>query len=327
MNNKSYSVLAINDLGMHCGDLDTRIASILPPFQVLLAQVVQRAAPAPRGRWNPAGVSVFYSAAANPNDPILVSTVFDGVMANGDTYKTNFWEFPVPAGTYDAFYPAYNPLDPTQTLTPLAGPPFNVSADIGPAGAECGGVLHRPDGLVDSCKVQCACESCDGKLTAVLHAMPGIAGPYTANDPKPAQEHYLDKPFFLNFPFGYVAADVNWYEGAGVPFAAFDDNGRETPTRWCGCRPGNAAATKLCHRGHGTADLRRGALHHCHADPGGRAEQPDQCADPGAVGCRSAGGHQPGRPGTRICPTGSAWSMRPISTCCGCTTSSTASAM
>ncbi len=28
--------VAINDLGMHCGDLDTRIASILPPFQVLL---------------------------------------------------------------------------------------------------------------------------------------------------------------------------------------------------------------------------------------------------------------------------------------------------
>ncbi len=34
--NTSYSVVAINDLGMHCGDLDTRISSILPPFQVLL---------------------------------------------------------------------------------------------------------------------------------------------------------------------------------------------------------------------------------------------------------------------------------------------------
>jgi len=42
--NTSYSVLAINDLGMHCGDLDTRIASILPPFQVLLAQVIQKGA-------------------------------------------------------------------------------------------------------------------------------------------------------------------------------------------------------------------------------------------------------------------------------------------
>ena len=66
--NTNYSVLAINDLGMHCGDLDTRIASILPPFQVLLAQVVQKGA---TPTLNPAGVSLYYSAAANPNDPIL----------------------------------------------------------------------------------------------------------------------------------------------------------------------------------------------------------------------------------------------------------------
>jgi hypothetical protein len=57
--------------------------------------------------------------------------------------------------------------------------------------------------------------------------MPGIAGPYTVNQPKLAKEHYLDKPFFLKFPFGYVADDVDWYEGAGIPFAAFDDFGRE----------------------------------------------------------------------------------------------------
>ena len=39
-----YQVVAINDLGMHCGDLDTRVSSILPPFQVLLAQVIQKGA-------------------------------------------------------------------------------------------------------------------------------------------------------------------------------------------------------------------------------------------------------------------------------------------
>ena len=93
--NNNYSVLAINDLGMHCGDLDTRISSILPPFQVLLAQVVQKGG---TPTLNPAGVDVFYSAASNPNDPILGSNVFDGVMANGDTYKTNFWDFPVAGG-------------------------------------------------------------------------------------------------------------------------------------------------------------------------------------------------------------------------------------
>ena len=37
----NHSVFAVNDLGMHCVDLDGRIANILPPFQVMLAQVVK----------------------------------------------------------------------------------------------------------------------------------------------------------------------------------------------------------------------------------------------------------------------------------------------
>ncbi len=257
--NTSYSVLAINDLGMHCGDLDTRVSSILPPFQVLLAQVVQKqTATNTRPTLNPAGVSVFYSAAANPNDPILLSNVFDGEMANGDTYKTNFWDFPIPAGTYDAFYPAFNPFNPAQTLTPLAGPPFNVSADTGLPVPNVEDLYIGADGTVNSG---------DESLTAVLHAMPGIAGPYTVNDPKLAQEHYLDKPFFINFPFGYVAADVNWYEGAGVPFAAFDDNGRENAYPLVRVQAKNAAGTTLA-----TVDTvlpisGEASCANCHADP------------------------------------------------------------
>ena len=94
--NSGYSVLAISDLGMHCGDLDTRIASILPPFQVMLAQVIEKGS---TPTLNPDGIDVYYSAASNPNDP--VAEVFDGLLGNGDTYKTKFWDFPVPAGTYD----------------------------------------------------------------------------------------------------------------------------------------------------------------------------------------------------------------------------------
>ena len=69
--NSGYSVLAVNDLGMHCGDLDTRVASILPPFQVLLAQVIQKGA---SPTLNPSNVSLFYSSTYNPNDPILDQT-------------------------------------------------------------------------------------------------------------------------------------------------------------------------------------------------------------------------------------------------------------
>jgi hypothetical protein len=213
--NTNYSVLAINDLGMHCGDLDTRIASILPPFQAMLGQVIRKGA---HPTLNPEGVSLWYSAASNPADPVLDGTVFDGLMLDGSTYKTNFWDYPIPAGTYDAFYPAYNPFIPAQTLTPLAGPPFNVGPDVGLPVPNVEELYIGHDGVVDSG---------DESLTAVQHAMPGLSIPYIANAPRQVLEHYIDKPFFINFPFGYVAEDVNWLEGAGIPFAAFDDFGRE----------------------------------------------------------------------------------------------------
>jgi hypothetical protein len=252
--NSPTKVLAINDLGMHCGDLDTRIASILPPFQVMLAQVIQQGA---SPVLNPAGVNVFYSAASNPNDPGL-SLAQDGLNDDGTTFKTNFWDFPVVAGTYDAFYPAFDPFNPAQNITPLAGPPFNIGADTGLPVPNVEDFFIGPDGQVNSG---------DEFLSAVTHAMPGIAAPYSANDPQRAEEHYADKPFFVNFPFGYVAADVNWYEGAGIPFAAFDDNGRENAYPLVRVEAKNAAGQTLS-----TVDTvlpisGEASCVNCHADP------------------------------------------------------------
>jgi len=205
--NNSFSVLAINDLGMHCGDLDTRISSILPPFQVLLGQVIQRGA---TPTLNPAGVSLEYSAASNPNDPAVgPAQTFAGLMSNGSTYKTNFWSAAVANGVYNAFYP----FDIDALMTDDLGLPvpnletlyINGNGNVVPGGT--------------------------GIIEAVQHAMPGIDNPYgpgnLGNAPQLVEEHYIDKPFFVGFPFGYVAADVNWYEGAGIPFAAYDDFGRE----------------------------------------------------------------------------------------------------
>jgi hypothetical protein len=212
--NGGYSILAINDLGMHCGDLDTRVASILPPFQVLLAQVIRKGR---EPELNPVGVDLYYSAASNPADPILEQGQRDGLRSDGSSYKTNFWKT-VGKGTYDPFYPAFNPFDPTFTLTPLAADPFNVGPDVGLPVPNVEELYIGHDGEV---------RSGDERLTAVLHAMRGISDPYVANTPQQVQEYYGDKPFFVNFPFGYVAEEVNWYEGAGVPYASFDDFGRE----------------------------------------------------------------------------------------------------
>ena len=38
----NYTILAANDLGMHCADQDFRIFSILPPYNVLNAQVLMK---------------------------------------------------------------------------------------------------------------------------------------------------------------------------------------------------------------------------------------------------------------------------------------------
>jgi hypothetical protein len=207
----SYGVLAINDLGMHCGDLDTRVASILPPFQVLLAQVIRKGGVPDL---NPSGIDLYYSAASNPSDPVLSRDLWEGLKGDGSTYKTNFWLEAVEKGAYDPFYPGGS------GITPLSTGLFPTDPDVGLPVPNVEDLYIGPDGRV---------KSGDERLSAVQNAMPGIAYPYAVNSPQPVMDSYGDKPFFVDFPFGYVANDVDWYEGAGIPFAAFDDFGRENP--------------------------------------------------------------------------------------------------
>ena len=44
--------------------------------------------------------------------------------------------------------------------------------------------------------------SSDGFLSAVQHAMPGIANPYRVNTAQPAEEYYGNKPFFVEWTQG-----------------------------------------------------------------------------------------------------------------------------
>jgi hypothetical protein len=59
----------------------------------------------------------------------------------------------------------------------------------------------------------------DESLEVSQHSMPGIGSPYLTNSPQPVQERYFNKPVFLDFPFGYVASNLNLYEAAGKPVA------------------------------------------------------------------------------------------------------------
>ncbi|MDD2768439.1 MAG: PKD domain-containing protein, partial [Methylococcus sp.] len=211
----NYSLLAVNDLGMHCVDLDTRIVNILPPFQVMLGQVVQKGA---KPVINPQGVELYYSAVSNPKDPILGRTdIFNGIATDGTTFKTNFWSA-VNNEAYDLFYP---PLDQAPLNLP-AGTKLRdlVPADKGLPVPNAEKLYIGADGKVNSG---------DEQLAVAQHGMPGASSPYAANVPQRVEEHYTNKPMFVNFPFGYVADKVNWFEAAGIPMAPFDDVGRQNP--------------------------------------------------------------------------------------------------
>jgi PKD repeat protein len=216
-NQSGYRVFAVNDLGMHCGDFDTRISSVLPPFNVMHATVIQRGAEP--NIMSPAdGVEVYYSAASNPNDPILsgINSAGSGPvyssMVNGVVFKTNFWD--VARDAYNAFYPpgilpAFYPDGPVEGILDLGLPMPNVER------------LFLGDGV----------------LTADQQSMPGRNGPYIENATERFEAYVVDQPFFIdmlgsvnrNFQFGYVVEGVNWYEAPGLPATAFDDFGRENP--------------------------------------------------------------------------------------------------
>jgi hypothetical protein len=204
----NFNIFAANDLGMHCGDLDTRISSILPPFNVVHAQVIQRGS-TPSIMTPADGVEVIYSAASNPDDPILtgVNSAGDGpvassLLADGSVFKTNFWD--IARDAYNAFYPA--------GILPAFYPPNTNVLDLG---------LPMPNAE----RLYLG----DGNLSAEQQEMNGRFGPYSLNDPLVYKIFAIDQPFFINFPFGYISADVNWFEAAGIPLTAYDDYGRENP--------------------------------------------------------------------------------------------------
>ncbi len=77
--NGGYTLLAWNNLGMHCMDSDYSVFSILPPYNVINAQLIDA-----NGRLvRTAGITVTYEAIED----------LDGSINATSTDKTNFWQF------------------------------------------------------------------------------------------------------------------------------------------------------------------------------------------------------------------------------------------
>ncbi len=201
-NLKIFRILATNDLGMHCGDLDYRVAAILPPFNVVHSQVIIRN-PGPRILTG-VEADVYFSAASNPKDPALQKPMVAPI------YKTNFWDRNRRTGNTLAF-DAYDPFYPAGILLL-----FPLTFDLG---------LPVPD-------VEILYR--DNKLVAEQQAMPSVkqinppsSNPYVDNRLQKFQRFNTNYPFFISFPFGYELLDRNWFAAEGIPITPFDDFGRK----------------------------------------------------------------------------------------------------
>lgn len=234
----SFRVLAVNDLGMHCGDLDTRVASILPPFNVVNAQVLTiGATPTLQTPQNNTRLEVVYSATFSANDPAILDpslqpnppASFTGTKFKG-VFKTNFWD--VARKAYDPFYPAgvlplfYPALD-------VNNKPFNI-VDLGlpvpdnellyladKDGFKQGTTVLDQEGMPSVLLTTSTCTQTQVNQGAAGCNPPFqpktiVDSPYATssagNAPQAFKLFFKDMPFFsasFGSTFGYVANNVN----------------------------------------------------------------------------------------------------------------------
>jgi len=99
-----YTVIAWNDLGMHCIDHDYSVFAILPPFNNLHAQVIDRYT----GTLVSSGVILTYRAARDT----------DGSINTTSIGKINFWDFVLPLFGMQLLQDTGLTGNPVQSLTP-----------------------------------------------------------------------------------------------------------------------------------------------------------------------------------------------------------------
>ncbi|WP_345969977.1 hypothetical protein WCX72_12005 [Sulfurimonas sp. HSL1-6] len=84
----SYTLLAWNDLGMHCMDgKDFSVFSILPPYNTLNAQLIMKADGGEKHVTS--GVTITYASAPSLDGKYNTTSVYD----NRHNLKTNFWDY------------------------------------------------------------------------------------------------------------------------------------------------------------------------------------------------------------------------------------------
>ena len=214
VNSGGYALLAANDLGMHCADLDYRVFSILPPFNVLHAQVIKRGGDPQI--MDGTSIDVVYSAVSSANDPAAGNTT--AADRGEPIFKGNFWQT-LPGDTNPLWYEVYSPLyfgllQPTD-LVQDKGLPVPDSMKLAGNGVE-------PNclGTADP-RSECALAQA---------WMPGHLEPYFVNDTQHFDRFDTSFNFFNGLlgglGLGAVIPDTNWFSAEGVPIMPVDDAGR-----------------------------------------------------------------------------------------------------
>ncbi len=221
-----FTILAANDLGMHCADQDYRIFSILPPYNVLNAQVLRKGGE-PRLMSPADGVNVTYKAAVaniiDPNDPdfersLIATDSINSTSLNSDVvFKQNFWEQGIDPNSTDPArdtlalgWLAYEELYPSLYGGVLRL--FPDEPDLGLPAPDLVQLYYGPDGQPNTG---------DEALEAHQAKMPGLA-----NTPQATHGYVEDLPFFIDFPFGYRVSNFNRHTLEGIPITTVDDQGR-----------------------------------------------------------------------------------------------------
>lgn len=220
----SYSLLAANDLGMHCADQDYQIFSILPPFNVAHAQVIQKGTAGAKPKLLTANeVDVYYSASANPSDPAGANSINTTSQNNVAFFKTNFWQ-QVPGSdgsTATLGGKAYRTLYPsTAALSVCTTTPCKSVLDLfEPIPSDLGIPVPDPAQLPALVASQQA-------MPSATSLSPFVTAPYQVNLPQKFGRFDVNLPFFAGFPFGATVQNANWFSADGIPILPVDDVGR-----------------------------------------------------------------------------------------------------
>jgi hypothetical protein len=226
-----YVLLAANDLGMHCADQDHQVFSILPPFNVVHAQVVRRGfSPV---LMNDEAIEVDYLATSSPNDPVGAGSINTGNANSTGVFKSNFWETLTdvdnPISTLTGHKTqggqVYDVLYPSVLAGELLSPPLDLSSECDDPAAKvgCPSILNlfEPLPLDLGIPVPDGNELAEGRLVVTQQAMPGAA-----NIPQKFARFDQSIGFFTAFDFGSNLPDRNWFSADGIPVSPVDDSGR-----------------------------------------------------------------------------------------------------